>query len=322
MLILRLVLFVAGFVLLVKGADFLVGGASSIARELRVSELVIGLTVVAFGTSVPELVVNVSASVSGVTDIAIGNILGSSTANILLILGIAAVIYPISVTRTTVWREIPLAVLAAVLVAVVANDIFLDGSLLSFISRTDGIVLMLFFVIFVYYVLALIRGQRARAQGKAPQKRGLLRPIVLVVIGAIGVNIGARFVVDSAVFLADHLQVSQSLIALTAVAIGTSLPELVTAVTAAAKKNTDMAVGTVVGSNVFNVFCILGLSAIIRPIPLPLQANMDILVLLGASVLLFLAMFTGGKKHFLTAREGFVFVGLYVAYIVVLLLRR
>ncbi|MBI5466001.1 MAG: calcium/sodium antiporter, partial [Candidatus Kerfeldbacteria bacterium] len=305
-------LFLIGFGLLIKGADWLVEGASALAKRLGISALVIGLTVVAFGTSMPELIVNLLASIKGNTDIAIGNIVGSNIANILLILGISAIIYPLVVTRGTVWKEIPLALLAMIAIAILANDALLDGYSFSTLGRGDGLVLMAFFIIFLYYIWSISR-QESTDQTEV-KERPLLAIVVMVTAGLMMLLLGGKWVIDGAVMLAGALGVSQALIGLTIVAVGTSLPELATSAVAAYKHNSDIAVGNIVGSNIFNVFWILGLSAVIKPLPLSPLLNMDVVIGVLATLLLFATMFIG-HRHRLDRWQGATFVALYVFYL-------
>jgi len=308
------ILLVIGFILLIKGADLLVDGASSVGRKLNISDLVIGLTVVAFGTSSPELFVNIFASIKGNTDIAIGNVLGSNIANIFLILGVSAVIFPLTVGKGTVWKEIPLSLLAALLLGVMANDRLIDKSEVSALTRIDGFVFFAFFIIFLYYTFGIAK----RIEGidsHTPQKQySLLRSLFFIIAGLVGLGIGGNLIVEAAVHIASRLGVSQSLIGLTIVAVGTSLPELATSAVAAYRKNAEIAVGNIVGSNIFNIFFVLGLSAIIKPLPFNPDNNIDIGVVILASMFLFLWMFTG-KKRSLDRWEGVVLLILYIGYI-------
>ena len=260
------VLFIVGLILLVIGSNWLVDGASSLARRFNISDLVIGLTIVAFGTSSPELVVNLVASFNGNTDIAIGNVVGSNIFNILLILGISAMITPVVVKSTTTWKEIPFSILAVFVMALMANDILLDGDPKSGISRIDGMVLLCFFLIFLAYTFAL-----AKHKNHTPETNektiSLRKSIVFIILGLLGLFFGGKFLVDGAIDIARIFGLSEQVIGLTVVAAGTSMPELFTSVIAAIKKNSDIAIGNVVGSNIFNIFLILGLSASIRPIP-------------------------------------------------------
>ena len=310
-----------GFAIVILGANFLVNGACSLAKRLAVSELAIGLTVVAFGTSLPELFVNLTASIKGNAGIALGNIFGSNIANIFLILGVSGIIFPLAVTKGTVWKEIPLSLLAAILVGILANDRLINGGGISALTRIDGLVLISFFIIFLFYSVS-IAGDVAGISEQIPAKRyGMVRILVTMIVGLFGLIAGSRWVVSGAAGLAEKLGVSQSLIGLTIVAVGTSLPELATSAMAAYKKNPDIAVGNVVGSNIFNIFFILGVSSIIRPIPFEAISNIDVGVMIAASLLLFVCMFTG-KKRMLDRWEGCVFLVLYASYLCFLIVRR
>ena len=314
-----ILLVLIGFVLVIKGADLLVDGACALARKLSVSDLMIGLTVVAFGTSLPELAVNVFASIKGSTDIAIGNILGSNIANILLVLGISGIIFPLVVTKGTVWKEIPLSLLAAFLLGILANDRLIDNAGSSALTRTDGLVLLSFFVIFIYYTLGIAK----RIEGSEalyPVKESSIKKIsIMIVAGFLALTSGGKLVADGAVDLAIALGISQSTIGLTIVAVGTSLPELATSAMAAYKKNPEIAVGNIVGSNIFNIFFILGITSLIRPLPFAAKRNLDIGVLILANILLFLFMFTG-KKRKLDRWEAGLFLIIYSAYILFLIM--
>jgi len=312
-------LFIIGFLLLIKGADYLVSGASSLAYKLGVAPLVIGLTIVAFGTSAPELIVNLMASMSGNTDIAIGNILGSNIVNILIILGVSAIIYPIAVQKSTVWKEIPFALLGVVVMAFMASDALIDGAGSSYLSRIDGLVLISFFAIFLYYIIGLAK-ESPNETAEKPLDMTRARSILFIIGGLVALVIGGKWIVDGAVIFAQSFGVSESLIGLTIVAIGTSLPELATSVVAAYKKNTDIAIGNIVGSNIFNIFWILGINAFISPLPFAPALTMDILVTLGATLLLFFALFVG-KRHTIEKWQGVLFICIYVLYIVFLLMR-
>jgi cation:H+ antiporter len=317
--LLTYLLFVLGFVLLIKGADLLVTGASSVAKKMRVSDLVIGLTIVAFGTSAPELFVNIFASIDGNTEIAIGNILGSNIANILLILGIAACIYPLAVQKTTTWKEIPFSLLAALVVGVLANDQLIDKRDSSALNRSDGIVLLGFFCIFMFYIIDIAKKTRS-AHDESIKPMPNWKSVVYIVLGLTGLVFGGNWIVDGAVKIASSFGVSQSLIGLTVVAVGTSLPELATSAVAAYRKNTDIAIGNVVGSNIFNIFWILGLSSIIKPLPFQPASNADILMTIVASVLLFAFVFIG-KRHLLQRWQGVMFILVYAVYTAYLIMR-
>lgn len=312
-MLLTIILFILGLALLLKGADFLVDGASSLAKKLKISLIVIGLTIVAFGTSTPELVVNIFASVRGSAEIAIGNIVGSNIANILLILGVSAVIFPLLVKHNTVWKEIPLTLLATMSLFVLANDFVIDKIYPSLLTRSDGVILLFFFIIFIYYTFGIAKIEDR--QKNQIIEYSLPKSIGRVILGLIALVLGGKWVVDSAVDFSRFFGVSESLIGLTIVAVSTSLPELATSAVAAFKKNSDIAVGNIVGSNIFNIFFILGISSIIRPLPFnPEINNPDIFVVLLASILLFVAMFTG-KKFNLERWQGAGFLIVYALYI-------
>ena len=313
-------LLILGFVLVIKGAGFLVDGASSLARRLKVSDLVIGLTVVSFGTSLPELCINILASINGNSEIAIGNILGSNIANILLILGISSIIYPLAVTKGTVWKEIPFSLLAIVVLGILANDKVIEQDSLSALTRIDGLVLLSFFIIFLYYIYGIAKSIPGLLEHIPPNAVGLVKISALMVVGLFCLTLGSKWIIDGAVHMATSLGISESVIALTLVAVGTSLPELATSAVAAYRKNVDIAVGNVVGSNIFNIFLILGISPILHPLTFTAPSNVDIAVAVGATLLLFLWMFTG-KKRILDRWEGVVFVILYAAYILSLFVR-
>jgi len=309
-------LLVAGLVLLVVGAAALVEGAVVVARRLGVPDLAIGLTVVAFGTSMPEMTVSVLAAVRGSADIAVGNVVGSNSFNVLVILGLAAMFSPLAVASSTVWKEIPLSLLAALLVVALGNDTAIDGAGPSVLGRTDGIVLLSFFVVFVYYVLGLSRaGRDDEPAPSAPPPRPGWQACALIGAGLAGLAGGAHCTVAGAVDLARAAGVSELVIGATLVAAGTSLPELATSVVAAWKGKADIAVGNVVGSNIFNIFCILGLSAVIRPLPLSAEANLDAGLAVLASALLFVWMFVGRQPRHLERWEGAACVLLYAAYV-------
>ncbi|WP_456433823.1 calcium/sodium antiporter [Thermosulfuriphilus sp.] len=311
-----ILLLIGGFALLLSGGHFLVEGAASLAKRLRVSERAIGLTVVAFGTSAPELLVNVIAAVKKSPDLAIGNILGSNIANILLILGTSAVVYPLTIHLGTVWKEIPFSLLAVVVLFFMANDRLFDD-LPSMISRSDGLVLLSFFAIFLFYAFGLDRQDEVDYRVKS-----LPWPLALLMTlgGIAGLGLGGNMVVDGARGLVELLRVSQAFIGLTIVALGTSLPELVTSVVAAFRKKTEIAVGNVVGSNIFNIFWILGATSSISPIPFRSSLNLDIAMVVVATLALFVSLFLG-KTHELDRKKGFLFLCLYLIYLATLGLR-
>ncbi|OGF24196.1 sodium:proton exchanger [Candidatus Falkowbacteria bacterium RIFCSPLOWO2_02_FULL_45_21] len=314
------ILFIIGFFLLIKGADFLVDGSASIAKKLKISGIVIGLTIVAFGTSAPEFIVNIFASAQGNTEIAIGNILGSNIANILLILGISAIIYPITAKKNTVLKEIPLSLLAAVVLGLMANDIIIDGADFSGITKIDGFILLSFFIIFLYYTFGITKSDKDIVEEEI-KIFSHFKSVIFIILGLAGLAIGGKWIVDGAVQIAEFFNISQSLIGLTIVAVGTSLPELATSAVAAYKKQSDIAIGNVVGSNIFNIFWILGVSAVIRPLPFNTSSNGDITMTIFASIVLFLVMFIG-KKRVIERWQGVFMVTTYAGYIVFLVLTK
>ncbi len=305
-----------GFVILVKGADWFVSGSVSLARHYKISELIIGLTVVAFGTSAPELVVNILSSLKGLNDVTLGNIVGSNLFNLLLILGISGLIYPIVVQVKTVWNEIPFSFLAAAVLLLLCNFTFNRGGQLS-INRLDGVILLVFFGLFMRYILIHLRSSNDTLETDYPQHK-LSVALLLIGVGLAALIAGSRLVVDHAVKIAHMLGASEKLIGVTLVSAGTSLPELVTSVVAAYRKKSDIAIGNIIGSNIFNIFLILGVSSIIAPIRYNTSFNVDILLLLAATLLLFAFMFSG-KKHKLDRWESALLFLIYLGYVFYLL---
>jgi len=308
---------ILGLVLLVKGADWLVSGASSVAKRFNISDLAIGLTIVAFGTSAPELVVNVVASVQKHQEIVFGNVIGSNIFNLMGILGIVGLIAPLTVQSSTAWKEIPLSFLAALVLFFMANAWFLSEELI--VSRFDGIILLMGFAGFLYYVSKQLKKDEATLDESAEKQLSVGKASSFIGIGLAGLIGGGRLVVDNAIEIAQYLQWSEKIIGLTIVSIGTSLPELATSVVAVMKKNTDIAVGNVVGSNIFNILLILATSAIVSPIPYSIGFNIALLVLLAGTVFLFAAMFLGGRKTLDRWEAGILLSG-YVVYTAYLLL--
>jgi cation:H+ antiporter len=316
-MLLNSILLIFGFFILVKGADLLVDGASVLAQKFALPQIVIGLTIVAFGTSAPELVVNLVAAFQNRSDISLGNIVGSNIINTLLILGVAGLIYPIRTQKNTVWREIPFAVLTAIVLVIVCNDRLLDSGE-NIVSRGEGILLFLFFLIFLTYSFAVSKVESQDSHDV--RQMGSIRMILYIFLGVVGLFFGGKLVVDNAVEIAQIFHLSDKLIGLTIIAIGTSLPELFTSAVAAYKKKSDIAFGNIIGSNIFNVFLVLSLTAMVRPLPFDTVMNTDILVLLVATMLLFFWMFTG-KKRSLDRWEAVIFLTIYVIYTTFLIIR-
>lgn len=316
----EIILLVIGFAILIKSADFLVDGASSIAKRLNVSDLIIGLTIVAFGTSLPELIVSVYASYIGNTGIAIGNILGSNIANILLILGISAIIYPMVIKSNTVLKEIPFSLFAVIILGFLANDILFENVSVSVLSRIDGLILLCFFAVYMYYIYEISKKNKSESDENV-KIMTKFKSISFILLGIIGLFLGGKILVDNAVFIAKSFGLSDALIGLTIIAIGTSLPELITSVVSAYKKNSDIAIGNIIGSNIFNIFWILGLSATISPLTFDLQSLADVIILIFVTLLLFVFMFAG-KKNVLSKQEGIIFILLYFLYLIYLIIIR
>ena len=310
-------LILIGFVVLVYGANFLVDGASSFAARFKVPNIVIGLTIVAFGTSAPELVVNTFAAVKGSTQIVLGNVVGSNIFNIAAILGIGSVIYPLTVKTNTTWIEIPLALLSAVVVLVMANDIFLNRATINVITRSEGIILLFFFAIFLAYNIHVSVSNKT-VDEVSVKNLTMAKSILLFLAGLIMLVVGGKLIVDHAVKLARLIGISERVIALTIVSVGTSLPELATSLIAIKKRNVDIAVGNVVGSNIFNLFFVLGISSTVSSVPINPDNQIDLLVNIVMSMLLFLFIFTGkGRK--LERWEGIILLLLYLIYLISLL---
>lgn len=308
-MILASLLIILGFAGLIMGANWLVDGASALAKKNNVSDLVIGLTIVAFGTSAPELVVNFVASYNGFSDIVFGNIIGSSNFNLFIILGIAGIIYPISVQSSTAWKEIPISLLAAIILFLLANDFFQFQN--PVFSRIDGLVLIVGFLGFIYYIFSQLKQEKT--EEIVYVEKSNYKIWFLIIIGMLGLLIGGKLVVDNAVSIATELGVSQKIIGLTIIAAGTSLPELVTSIVAALKKNSDIAIGNVIGSNIFNILLILSISSFVSPINYNVNFNQDLLILMGGTVFLIIAMFTGKRKK-LDRWEAFVLFSFYLIY--------
>ncbi|MDD3066421.1 MAG: calcium/sodium antiporter [Candidatus Gracilibacteria bacterium] len=283
-------LFALGFVLLVKGAEWLIEGAAVFARKFHISEIVVGLTLVAFGTSAPELVVNIISSLRGSGELVMGNIVGSNIANIALVLGCAALIAPLAIQKDLMKKEIPLGIFGVLLIWLLAKP---TGELLT-INRLGGLILITGFGVFLYLIFRYSKS-KFQFPNIITKEMTLRTSLIFIVGGLIALSFGGEFVVDSARRIAESFGVSEKLIGLTLVAIGTSLPELVTSVVAVWKKKVDIAIGNVVGSNVFNIFWVLGISAVIQPTTFNQTINFDLVVLVGFTLLLLTATFLGKR---------------------------
>ena len=311
-MILNIFLLVLGFVILIKGADLFVDGASGIASNLKVSKMLIGLTIVAFGTSAPELAVGIKSIVSGNGDIVLGKVIGSNILNVFLILGVSAVFHSLTVKNNTVKKELPITMLITTLFAVLMSDHIFDKTVKNAFTRSDGIILLLFFSVFIYYLISISKKKEAIEENKDVKKLPIFKAIIYTLLGLIGIILGSNFVVDSASFIAKTLGVTERLIALTIIALGTSLPELVTSITATRKGEYDIAIGNVVGSNIFNIGMVIGIpTSIIGGIGIINFSYIDITVMITASVLLFMFSYNDYK---ISKKEGILFLILFAIY--------
>lgn len=313
-------LLLVGFALLVKGADYFVEGASKIAQSLRVSPLLIGLTIVAFGTSAPEASVSFIAAFEGNSDVAIGNVVGSNIFNITFILGVTALVFPLLVQSETIRKEIPFALLGSVALLLLISDIQLQALDSNLITRTEGIMLLLFFAVFLYYIFEVARKDRLNTEENPVDSANIskLKNSLLTIGGLAGIVFGGTLVVDNSIEIALALGMSETLVGLTIVAVGTSLPELVTSVTAALKKQVDIALGNIIGSNIFNIFFILGTSAAISPLTVDSKIFSDVWLMIGVTVLVIILART---KYKISRIEGSVLAVIYIVYVVYIVLR-
>ncbi len=308
----NIVLLIGGLLLILVGANALTDGAASIAKRFHISSLVIGLTIVAFGTSAPELTVSVVSALKGSADMAIGNVVGSNIFNTLMIVGCTAAIVPISVTKGTLSKEIPLCILASVVLFICANDVLINKAAANTISSSDGMLLLCFFLIFLGYTFAIAHNGSSEGESEI-KDMPVWKSVLFIAGGLAGLVYGGQFFVSGASEIARSLGISESIIGLTLVAGGTSLPELATSVVAALKKNPEMAIGNVIGSNLFNIFFVLGCSATISPLNIQGITNLDLGVLIGSCVLLYIFGWFF-KKRTITRIEGIVMIACYIGY--------
>ena len=309
-MILDIILLVVGFIILIKGADIFVDGASSIAGNFKISKMLIGLTIVAFGTSAPEFAVSVKSLISGNGDIVLGNVIGSNILNILLILGISSLFHFLNVKNNTVKKELPITLLITTLFAVLLSDHLFDSNITNAFTRSDGIVLLLFFLVFIYYLISMARNKVDDDQNE--KYMSMSKSIMYTIIGLVCIIVGSNFVVDSASSLATIIGISEKMISLTVIAFGTSLPELVTSVTATKKGEYDIAIGNVVGSNIFNIGMVIGLPVAIFGGISDITFNyIDLIVMLLSALLLFIFSF---KDKRISKKEGIAFLILFVIY--------
>ena len=308
----NIVLLIGGLLLILVGANALTDGAASVAKRFHISSLVIGLTIVAFGTSAPELTVSIVSALKGSADMAIGNVVGSNIFNTLMIVGCTAAIVPISVTKGTLSKEIPLCILASIVLFICANDVLINKAATNTISSSDGMLLLCFFLIFLGYTFAIAHNGSSEGESEI-KDMPVWKSVLFIAGGLAGLVYGGQFFVSGASEIARSLGVSESIIGLTLVAGGTSLPELATSVVAALKKNPEMAIGNVIGSNLFNIFFVLGCSATISPLNIQGITNLDLGVLIGSCVLLYIFGWFF-KKRTITRVEGIAMIACYIGY--------
>lgn len=315
-----LLFLIGGLALILIGANCLTDGAAAVAKKWGVSDLVIGLTIVAFGTSAPELVVSLMSACSGSTEIAIGNVVGSNIFNVLMIIGVTAIVMPIKVEKSIMTNEIPLVILSSLVILFCANDVLFDGAADNVLSQIDGVVLLLFFAIFMRYTFSIAKNGASEESTDGVKSMSGVKSAIFILLGLSGLIFGGQFFVDGASGIARALGASESLIGLTLVAGGTSLPELATSVTAALKKNSGIAIGNVIGSNIFNIFFILGTSAIITPLRLGGINNLDLGVLVGSAILFWIVGWFF-KTRTITRWEGLLMVTCYISYTTYLIMQ-
>ena len=306
MIVIQILLLILGFVMLVKGADWFVEGTSGIARKLGIPQLVVGLTIVAMGTSAPEAAVSVTAALKGTADIAIGNVLGSNILNILIILGVTAVITSVAIQKSTLWVEMPYMILITIILIVM-------GITGACVSRIEGVILWILFLCYLAYLFVLAK--KGKEENKEVKTK-TWKLLIAAVLGGVIVVWGSDITVDAATAIASAVGMSERFIGLTIVALGTSLPELVTSVTAARKGNADIAIGNIVGSNIFNILFVIGTAALITPVPYEINFIIDGIVAVAAGILLWIAVF---RTMELRRKWGIVMLAVYLAYFVYLL---
>jgi len=308
-----------GFVLLIKGADYFVEGASGIARLLRVPPILIGLTIVAFGTSSPEATVSIIAALEGSAGVAVGNVVGSNIFNITLVVGVAAFLYPLKVLSDSIKKEIPFTLLASVALLVVMSDVALQGFSSNTITRADGLIFLLFLCIFMYYVIENgLKSRRDAVDVAVPADTKWGKNVVITVIGLAAIIFGGDLVVDNGTKIAYSLGMSETLVGLTIIAVGTSLPELVTSITAALKKESEIAIGNIIGSNIFNILFVLGVSSVISPLSVTGGVGIDVVFMIILTVVLLIFSRT---RYKIGKLEGIVLAAAYVVYLVYIIMR-
>ena len=314
-MLLNILLLVVGFVVLVKCADIFVEGSSNLAKSLGIPSIIIGLTIVAFGTSAPEAAVSVIASLKGSNDISMGNVVGSNICNLLLVLGTSALFGKLTTKKEVILRDYVYSLFSYVVLIILTTGFFINGGKTGEITRTNGLILLCFLSIYLY---ALIFDAKKSISKKEEKSKFEVKNIFFILFGIVGIVVGGQLVVNSAKAIASALKVSDNVIALTVVAIGTSLPELVTSVVACKKGETDIAIGNVVGSNIFNVFFILGLASAVSPITIGIESYIDIIIMAISAVIVF---FFVRKNYRIGKVKGPIMILMYVAYTIYILMR-
>jgi cation:H+ antiporter len=314
------VLLLVGFALLIKGADFFVEGSSKIARLLKVPPMLVGLTIVAFGTSSPEATVSIIAAMEGSSAVSLGNVIGSNIFNITLVVGITAILNPLKVESETIRKEIPFTLLASVALWVLISDIALQGEGANLITRSEGIILLLFFAIFLYYIFEVARNNRENGNVDTGDTTGITwgKNILFTLGGLAGIIFGGDLVVDNATDIAFSIGMSETLVGLTIVAVGTSLPELITSITAALKKESEIALGNIVGSNIFNILLVIGASATISPLAVDSKIFFDLIFMILFTIVL---LIFSRSRYKISKKEGAILAVVYIAYLIYIIIR-
>ncbi|WP_079529268.1 calcium/sodium antiporter [Halobacillus hunanensis] len=313
------VLLIVGFALLIKGADLFVDGSSNIARLLRVPPILIGLTIVAFGTSSPEATVSIIAALEGSADVSLGNVIGSNIFNITLVVGAAAFLFPLKVENETIKKEIPFTLLASAALLILMSDVALQGLDSNMLTRSEGFIFLLFLSIFMYYVIEIgLKSRRDTGNESVPEDITWGKNILISILGLAAIIFGGNLVVNNGTEIAYSLGMSETLVGLTIIAVGTSLPELVTSISAALKKESEIALGNIVGSNIFNILFVLGASAAISPLAVNDKVFIDVILMIVLTVLLLIFSRTSFK---IGKREGLLLVVAYIIYLVYIILR-
>lgn len=312
------ILLLLGFVFLIKGADGFVSGASSIAKKFSIPPLIIGLTIVAFGTSAPEAAVSVTAALKGQNDMAIANVVGSNIFNFLVVIGVTAMVKPIKVQKSTIIKEFPFVILSCFVLSVISHDVRFQNATENMLSRADGFILLSLFAIFMYYLIEMALTSKDQAEQDDVEEIALSKSIIYSIVGIIGIVLGGQLVVNSASNIALAWGMSENLVGLTIVSVGTSLPELVTSIVAARKGESDIAIGNAVGSNIFNLLLVLGVSSAIHSIAVHPIVFYDMMIMIATTILTYLLSVT---KRSISRGEGSVLFVLYIVYLVYIIMR-